>query len=133
MFILLTEPFVRGQSISLNQQLKNFVSGIYLSKTNPGPIKEIKTFYKALDYQTAWIYTSNQSQLSILIDQVISSNKLGLNPEDYCQTYLENFNNGILSLGNTNDSIEAEIRITDIAIHFYSDLFNDNSTSFFCS
>ena len=52
---------------------------------------------------------------------------LGLQEKDYQFGYIQWLRNNTNLLKNTTDSLEAEIRITDAAIHFYNDLAYGNA------
>ncbi|MES2330675.1 MAG: L,D-transpeptidase family protein [Bacteroidota bacterium] len=117
--------FVYGQTV--DQQLRAFVSGRNVPNIGGNMAGEINFFYAELQYQTAWIQNQNRQQLNTLLTQIKSSPMLALKPEEYDQTYIEDFNKGALSLRTANDSLQAEMRITEAAIRFYSDISTGNT------
>jgi len=114
--ILLSSPvFPQVNNANLAQLVQN----------NKNPGKEgIKKFYAQLNYQPAWI--QNQSERLVLFNAVKDAASLGLEKNEYSFDYLASFNNGSIHLKNTEDSLEAEITITTIALHLYSDLVYGN-------
>jgi hypothetical protein len=92
---------------------------------------EIRDFYSRLNYTTAWIQKDNINNRNVFLNDLQSSTRLGLAENDYPVQYIENLNKGVVQLLNLNDSLEAEIRITDAAIHFYSDYAYGNKKPVF--
>jgi L,D-transpeptidase YcbB len=88
---------------------------------------EITSFYEFLKYKTAWIQESNLSNRSILFDALKQSAYLGLKEKDYQYNFIEVLKKGNTYLQTVNDSIEAEILITDAAIHFYTEIVMGNA------
>ena len=88
---------------------------------------EVKEFYARLNYQTAWIQKENKGSCDIFFDVLKLSAGLGLREKDYQFNYIEAFRSGTAHFQNTNDSLEAEVRITDAAIHFYNDIAYGNT------
>ena len=88
---------------------------------------EIKEFYSRLNYQTAWIQKENQSNCDIFLDILKLSAGLGLRQKDYQFSHIEAFRSSHIRFQNFNDSLEAEVRITDAAIHFYGDIAYGNT------
>lgn len=87
---------------------------------------EVKEFYTLFNYKTAWIGAENKANRDILFHTLKLSSDIGLQEKDYQFNYIESLRNGILHLQNANDSLQAELRITDAAIHFYSDIAYGN-------
>ncbi|MBL0146247.1 MAG: L,D-transpeptidase family protein [Chitinophagaceae bacterium] len=88
---------------------------------------KIKEFYKLYKYNTAWINRENAGNLNVLFTEITKAPYLALNAKDYAYTYLAAIQNGQENLKNTEDSLEAEIRITDAALHFYGDIVYGNT------
>lgn len=89
--------------------------------------KEINQFYQLNNFRFAWIgNTKAQNELLSILNLADS---LGLNRADYQLQFLKTFNSQ--SLKNLNDSIDAEIHLTDAAIHFFTELkFGNERPSF---
>ena len=100
-------------------QLRQYISD---SKYSIG----IKQFYNQLNYQPAWIRTDGNANSHILLEALKHSAGLGLREKDYEINDIEAFCNGTVSIQNLNDSLEAELRITNAAIHFYNDIAYGN-------
>lgn len=76
---------------------------------------EIQRFYETRDYQYAWI--NNPSLQQDLRNMLALSDQLGLNEQDYQYAYIKN------NLPkNEADSIETDVRFTDAAIHFFTEV-----------
>ena len=82
---------------------------------------EIKRFYEARDYQYAWI--NNPSLQQDLRKVLARSDQLGLNEQDYQYAYVNSY-----LPKSTADSIETEVRFTDAAIHFFTEVKLGNKT-----
>ena len=88
---------------------------------------EVKEFYARLNYQTAWIQKENKSSCDIFLGILKQSAGLGLREKDYQFNYIESLRNSTVRFQNTDDSLEADVRITDAAIHFYNDIAYGNT------
>lgn len=98
-----------------------------LNKTEVKFLSEVKEFYSRLNYNTAWIQKDNLADYNILLNDLKLSEGFGLSEKDYQFSYIESLRNGTAQLKNIEDSLEAEVRITDAATHFYSDIVYGNS------
>lgn len=87
---------------------------------------EVKGFYAHLHYKMAWLQKENTSNLNIFLNSLKLSSSIGLREKDYQFNYIGLFGNGAAHLQNADDSLEAEIRFTDAAIHFYNDIAYGN-------
>ncbi len=88
--------------------------------------KKLKEFYALINYAPAWIQKENINNRQFLFEALQSASNLGLQQKDYQFNYIEGFKNGTVPLQNIQDSLMAEIRITDAALHFYSDIAYGN-------
>ncbi len=88
---------------------------------------EITAFYENIKYRTAWINEANISDRAILFNTLKQSSSLGLRENDYQYSFIETLNKGNTYLHNINDSLEAEVLLTDAAIHFYNDVVYGNT------
>lgn len=88
---------------------------------------QITSFYYNNKYKTAWIDERNKADRAILFDALKLSSSFGLNEKDYQYGFIQVFTNGNTYLQTTNDSLEADILITDAAIHFYNDVVYGNT------
>ncbi|MDP4265285.1 MAG: L,D-transpeptidase family protein [Bacteroidota bacterium] len=81
---------------------------------------EIRKFYGQVNYQPVWMSDTNlQQNLLNLFDQ---APRLGLNKEDYEYKIAAYGKTGELKMKGFQDSITAELRMTDAALHFIHDL-----------
>jgi L,D-transpeptidase YcbB len=106
------------------ERLDQFLSGSQFKKIL-FPV-QIKEFYEQLNFHTAWIEKQNNYTAGILLNDLKLSPGLALNEKDYQFSFIESFRNHAHYLQSTDDSLEAEIRITDAAIHFYTDIAYGN-------
>jgi L,D-transpeptidase YcbB len=88
---------------------------------------DIASFYSYAHFKTAWIQVENNKACNTLFDILKQSNDKGLRETDYQYNFIQSLKNKTIILQNTNDSIEADIRITDAALHFYRDIVNGNA------
>jgi L,D-transpeptidase YcbB len=80
----------------------------------------VKSFYEHNGNRLAWI--NNKSAVNQLLIFLETSEDLGLRKMDYKPDYLQAFNKGALTLLNFEDTLAADIRISDIAISFFKDI-----------
>ncbi len=88
---------------------------------------QITAFYENMKYKTAWINEKNKADRAILFNDLKQSSTLGLRETDYQHGFIETLTKGNTYLQTINDSLEAEILITDAAIHFYNDVVSGNT------
>ena len=111
-------PQSKAQTISLLQQFLNDDSKVK-SAALQYPA-EVKNFYQFNQYKFAWLNDNSNQQ--ILLQLLRQSPDCGLQEKDYYFSFLK------ISLATLNDSLLAEIRYTDAAIHFFHDLAYGNTT-----
>ncbi|MDP1763316.1 MAG: L,D-transpeptidase family protein [Sediminibacterium sp.] len=110
------------------ERLRQFISDTKLiGKTGIRHTSQVKEFYTRLNYQTAWLLEENQPNLTIFIQARTLSGELGLTEKDYQFNYPADNSSHTVRLQNSNDSLTAEIRMTDVAIHFYNDIAYGNT------
>src|SRR5690349_10288560 len=90
-------------------------------------LKEVKNFYDYFHYNLAWLNPQSDTSLNILFGQFGLSKNLGLDEKNYQYRFIADFRLGFAHLNNSRDSILADIRITDAAIHFFSDVVYGNT------
>jgi murein L,D-transpeptidase YcbB/YkuD len=109
-------------------RLQQFISdNKHISNADIKYASEVKEFYARLNYQTAWIQKENKSSCDLFLDILKQSAGLGLRAKDYQFNYVESLRNSTVRFQNTDDSLEADVRITDAAIHFYNDIAYGNA------
>lgn len=99
----------------------------YISEYKQIGNAEIKEFYSRINYKTAWIQKENVTNRDIFFNILKLSAGIGLQESDYQFNYIESFRNTTIRLQSKDDSLEAEVRITDAAIHFYNDITYGNT------
>ncbi len=111
----------------LPEQLQKFISiEKNLIAADAKLTKQLKEFYSLLNYAPAWVQKNNSNNRQFFFDALQLSSSLGLEQKDYQFNYIERFKEGNVALQNIEDSLMAEIRITDAALHFYSDIVYGN-------
>lgn len=88
---------------------------------------EINEFYSLMNYRPAWINRENNQDLNILLQQLSSADIWGLRQKDYQYSFISSFRNDLNFLKTWQDSVRAEILLTDAAIHFYSEIAYGNT------
>jgi L,D-transpeptidase YcbB len=88
--------------------------------------QELKELYNISKDSSLWINASTKSNRATLIQLLSRSEDLGLNEKDYQYDFIRSFSQPAFPLGNINDSVEAELKFSDAAIHFFSDLIYGN-------
>lgn len=89
--------------------------------------KDITSFYTANQYRPAWILNENTRERNTFFSLLDNAGSFGLDEKDYQYKFINACRRGSIQLQQLADSVDAEIRITDAAIHFYSDLVNGNT------
>jgi L,D-transpeptidase YcbB len=111
------------------QQLQQFVaSGKNINAAGIKFPSQVREFYGLLHYSTAWVQKENEGNRNIFFDALQLAAGLGLQQRDYQFNYIESFKKGAITLQNADDSLQAEMRITDAALHFYNDVAYGNTT-----
>ena len=85
---------------------------------------QVNEFYKYHHHKTAWI--TNHLNRQCLLNYLETAADLGLSKHDYQFNFIQSFLANNLRLATSADSIEAEIRFSDAAIHFFNDVVNGN-------
>lgn len=80
----------------------------------------VKEFYNRYNFKYAWI--NNKPALQFLLQLLEKAPVFGLETEDYQFDFIESFRNNQIISPAHNDSLLAEIRFTDAAIHFFRDV-----------
>jgi L,D-transpeptidase YcbB len=90
--------------------------------------KELKEYYSIINYNLSWIGEENDYNRQILLDLVRDAGQQGLNRQDYHPEFIGTFSGNPAILKTARDSIIAEIKFADAAIHFFSDFMQGNVT-----
>ena len=109
-------------------RLQQFISDDnHISNADIKYASGVKEFYARLKYQTAWIQKENKSSCDIFLGILKESAGLGLREKDYHFNYIDSLRNNTVRFQNTDDSLEADVRITDAAINLYNDIAYGNT------
>jgi murein L,D-transpeptidase YcbB/YkuD len=118
-----TETDLKAQihSSVLEKESEKQIHGNVLSLKYPSQVRE---FYKYYHYNTAWLISDLTRKH--LLDYLETAADLGLKKEDYQFSFIQSFRTNSLRLVTSADSVAAELRFTDAAIHFFNDVVNGN-------
>jgi len=86
--------------------------------------ENVKEFYKTNHYNSVWI--NNDFNRQHLLQLLTTASSLGLQEEDYQYDFIQPFRFNLIIPPTHNDSLFAEIRFTDAAIHFFRDVAYGN-------
>ena len=88
---------------------------------------EVTAFYAGQNYSSAWIQNENALTREVLLKTLATAEDFGLVEKDYQFKFINVYKNNKFQMQDMGDSLEADIRLTDAAIHFYSDLAYGNT------
>jgi len=114
-----------GLSVGLRGQQTNYPIRQYLEnelKKNAGILfpESVREFYGYAEYRFAWL--NDETAMQQLSDYIEHAGESGLNKEDYQIRFIKSVQDKTAQLQSIVDSLAAEIRFTDCAIHFFSDI-----------
>jgi L,D-transpeptidase YcbB len=110
------------------ERLKQFIHSEELMKsTDITHKKEIVEYYTLTNYAFSWISEQNDYNRDILLKLLEDAGKAGLNRQDYQWKFIESFSSQPAILKTNDDSVIAEIKFSDAAIHFFSDFMKGNT------
>jgi L,D-transpeptidase YcbB len=81
----------------------------------------IQRFYKSLNYQHAWLGSNANINRQDLLDMLQQASGYGLEEMHYQYDFIKAYRNGV-SPATVEDSIEADLKFTDAAVHFFTDI-----------
>lgn len=90
-------------------------------------IKEVREFYTIMDFRSLWIEEPGEYSRNTLLGALKTAGKYGLKEEDYQYAFIRDFLAVSAPLKTPADSLAAEIKFTDAAIHFFTDLVYGNT------
>ncbi|MBL7740851.1 MAG: L,D-transpeptidase family protein [Chitinophagaceae bacterium] len=86
--------------------------------------EETREFYKCQLYSPVW--TDDRALITDLFQLLEQSPDLGLQEKDYQHDFIRGYRAGNFYLASLYDSVEAELKFTDAAIHFLHDILYGN-------
>lgn len=87
---------------------------------------KVSSFYEKRNFEAAWISTSPGNPLAALAAELENAESLGLNEEEYDRDFVSRLRTGRWVMKDKDDSLEAEIKLTSIAMAFYHDILYGN-------
>lgn len=124
LLVILSPSFVGAQAFP--GKLKEFINGFSFSSIQYP--KEVKDFYSLNNYDFCWLAKQNSNNLSLLAKNIRAAETFGLAQEDYQPELFKAYSAVPFSPANEYDSLLAELRFTDAAIHFLHDVMMGNKT-----
>jgi murein L,D-transpeptidase YcbB/YkuD len=88
--------------------------------------KEVKDFYTYNGFHYTWLAKQGSGNLKLLSNFIEHSSSIGLNRQDYQPGIFKRYFSGLLIASNELDSLLAEVKFTDNAIHFIHDVLVGN-------
>lgn len=131
MYLLVLFAFVSQLSYAqLNSDLlKRYVQSAELAKiTGISREKELKEYYSLINYNYSWMGEDNGYNRQILLKLLEDAAKEGLNRQDYQAEFIEAFSSSKSLLKTAEDTVVAELKFTEAAIHFFNDFMQGNTT-----
>jgi L,D-transpeptidase YcbB len=125
--ILCTNTLFAAAQITVEKVEQYLVEKKFIQKTDANRMAAILSFYSYNHLKTAWIQNENIDNKNNLFNILKQSANKGLREKDYQYDFIQSIKNNRAVLNNSNDSIEADVRITDAAIHFFSDIVYGNT------
>lgn len=89
--------------------------------------KEIGEYYTLTNHNYSWLGEDNDYNRQTLLKLLEDAAKEGLNRKDYQAEFIDSFSSRQWILKTTVDSVIAEIKFTDAAIHFFHDFMQGNT------
>jgi L,D-transpeptidase YcbB len=129
LFLLLT--FVGNiysfAQLSRDDLQQYFSGGSYLANTQLKNVRAVKIFYERLSFNPAWTGSEHIINCRTFFNDLEIYGQRGLNQKDYAFYFIESFKQTNGRLPGKNDSLLAELKITDAAIHFYNEVAYGNT------
>ena len=98
----------------------------FINKNKTTRKAAIKEFYSFLNFYPVWINEKNEDSRTAFFQALKQSANMGLHEKEYNEELITALRNNTLPLTTTEDSMQADINITDAAIHFYTDMAYGN-------
>lgn len=123
LLVILSPSFSSAQV--LPDKLKEFITGFPFSSIQCP--KEVREFYSQNHYGFSWLAAQNKTVLLQLTKNIRSAESFGLSEEDYQPGLFKAYSAASFSPANEYDSLLAELKFTDAAIHFLHDVMMGNN------
>lgn len=100
---------------------------LYISENKQIDKAAVYELYSRVNYQTVWLQKDNTGNRDLFLSALRQAAATGLREKDYQFAFMESFRNKKFRLYHINDSLEAEMLLTDAALHFYKDMAYGNT------
>lgn len=124
-FVILISVQANGQETA--DRLRDITGNPTLKTYGLQYAKEVKEYYILTNYQFSWLTNTGHSNITILSDYISNAAQSGLEPGDYQPALFQALAGKGIYPANPEDSLLAELKITDAAIHFIHDLLMGNN------
>lgn len=125
LFFLLNAFFYCKAEITTEDIQQILSNNSLLQSNNIQNQKGVKNFYDYSHYKLVWLNNDN-TPIKKLYSFFGASAYLGLDQKDYRFSFVTDVQNGAARFITAKDSILADIKITDAALHFFSDVVYGN-------
>ena len=106
--------------------LRKFINdGKHLDRLNLSDKKGVQQFYASMNYSPAWVFREENTKTLILI--LRTAERRGLLEQDYQYNFVNTLSAYPSVMWSAEDSILADIKFSDAAIHFFSDIVYGNT------
>lgn len=113
---------------SLQQMIadENEKGGVGLKFTS-----SVTEFYTLSDHQPVWMIPGNNNNRLVLLSELSHAYNRGLEEKDYQYEEIRNLQQRNFILAGLQDSLRAELILTDAAIHYFNDIAYGNTKPYF--
>lgn len=91
----------------------------------------VKAYYASQNFTSSFFDADGKVIRDQLLEQIMNADSLGLNVGDYQQALVSALKNGTATQNDYSDTADAEIRLTDAALHLLSDVHGGNDVPAF--
>lgn len=128
---LLMVLIICGSSFVATAQITPTLILDFISKSKSVNQAKVYELYSRLNYRPVWILENDAINLDIFLYNLKQAANFGLKEKDYQYGFINSFRNRNRQLLNNSDSLEAEILLSDAALHFYQDIAYGNTRPVF--
>src|SRR5688500_16716280 len=116
------------QAQSFPAQMKQTISNEnVLRSTGIKKVEAVRRFYALHNYEPAFLKEGDEEFLQQLLGILSEASSLGLQERDYQFDFISLLKSGKVPFKNGSDSVGADIRLAEAALHFLSDVYSGNN------
>ena len=110
----------------VSNKLREFINNSSFQTCGVQYPKQVKEFYNYNGFHYYWLTNAGSSNIKLLSNFIQYSPQVGLNKENYQPALLKIYSNVFYHPGSEQDSLLAEVKFTDAAIHLIHDVLMGN-------